>query len=315
MFCGAVYPPRLLSSQCPPLFRRRILHGLIWSMDCATLEQANLWITSHSETYPHLHLHFLPAMSIQWWRKWKKGKKKNIYKKKKNIPQAQNGLNYQSATGEKLPSFVFHAAAARERAAIPLPLDWADYAQVSAAAKKADYLCPNRVVSLETQDAIISMGRVIIGDQAYVTVRCWHRMRQSLTNEGFYMCEVNKVLPLNSCALPLSNCLRLLNVDSCRFIVFWPAALASSEGCGTRPVEASTQLNCWLHQLGFRVKQKTDQAPSRSLFTNEAFRNSDGFLPCRVSHSVLVHHCSRVFLLFVCLQMVTRWIWSDQIDN
>lgn len=146
-----------------------------------------------------------------------------MYKKKKNMlegPQAQDGLNYQSAIEKKLPSFVFHAAAAREHAAIPLPLDWADYAQVSAAAKKADYLCPNRVVSLETQDAIISMGRVIIGDQAYVTVRCWHRMRRSLTNEGFYMCEVNKVLPLNSCALPLSNCLRLLNVDSCRFIVF-----------------------------------------------------------------------------------------------
>lgn len=44
-------------------------------------------------------------------------------------------------------SFGFHATAARERAAIPLLLDWADYAQVSAAAKKADYLCPNRVVS------------------------------------------------------------------------------------------------------------------------------------------------------------------------
>lgn len=70
-------------------------------------------------------------------------------------------------------------------------LDWTDYAQVSAAAKKADYLCPNRVVSLETQDAIISMERVIIGDQAHLTVRCWHRMRQSLTNEGFYMAEVN----------------------------------------------------------------------------------------------------------------------------
>lgn len=84
-----------------------------------------------------------------------------------------------------------------------LPLDWADYAQVSAAAKKADYLCPNRVVSLETQDAIISMGRVIIGDQAHVTVRRWRGMRQSLTNEGFYMCEVNKVLPLNSRGLPV----------------------------------------------------------------------------------------------------------------
>ena len=95
----------------------------------------------------------------------------------------------------------------RERAAIPLPLDWADYAQVSAAAKKADYLCPNRVVSLETQDAIISMGRVIIGDQAHVTVRCWRRMRQSLTNEGFYMCEVNKVLPLKS--YELSVCFSL----------------------------------------------------------------------------------------------------------
>lgn len=92
-------------------------------------------------------------------------------------------------------SFGFHATAARERAAIPLLLDWADYAQVSAAAKKADYLCPNRVVSLETQDAIISMGRVIIGDQANLTVRCWHWMRQSLTNEGFYMCEVNKGSP------------------------------------------------------------------------------------------------------------------------
>lgn len=92
-------------------------------------------------------------------------------------PQTQDGLNYQSATGGggEAPSFVFHAVAARERAAIPLPLDWADYAQVSAAAKKADYLCPNRVVSLETQDAIISMGRVIIVDQDHVTVRCMAR--------------------------------------------------------------------------------------------------------------------------------------------
>ncbi len=65
---------------------------------------------------------------------------------------------------------MFHAAAARAHAAIPLPLDWADYTQVSAAAKKADYLCPNRVVSLETPDAIISEGRVIMGDQAHVTV-------------------------------------------------------------------------------------------------------------------------------------------------
>lgn len=97
---------------------------------------------------------------------------------------------------------MFHAMAARERAAIPSPLDWADYAQVSAAAKKADYLCPNRVVSLETQDAIISMGTVIIGDQAHITVRCWRRMRQSLTNEGFHMCEVNKVLPLFLLHLP-----------------------------------------------------------------------------------------------------------------
>lgn len=78
----------------------------------------------------------------------------------------------------RISAFVFHAAAERERAAIPFPLDWADYAQVSAAAKKADYLCPNRVVSLETQDAIISMGRVIIEDQAQVTVR---RMAQDET--------------------------------------------------------------------------------------------------------------------------------------
>lgn len=59
-----------------------------------------------------------------------------------------------------------------------LLLDWVDYAQVSTAAKKADYLCPNRVVSFETQDAIIFMGRVIIEDQAHVTVR---RMAQEET--------------------------------------------------------------------------------------------------------------------------------------
>lgn len=105
----------------------------------------------------------------------------------------------QSRTTEYLHRFAFNAAAAPECAAILLTLDWADYAQVSAAARKADYLCPNRVVSLETQDAIISMGRVIIGDQALVTVRCWHVMRQSLSNEGLYMCEVNQVLPFNSC--------------------------------------------------------------------------------------------------------------------
>lgn len=59
--------------------------------------------------------------------------------------------------------------------------------------KKADYLCPNRVVSLETGDAIISTGWVIIADQARVSVRDARRwMRQSLTNEGFYMCEVRR---------------------------------------------------------------------------------------------------------------------------
>lgn len=85
------------------------------------------------------------------------------------------------------------------RAAILFPsLDWADYTQVSAAArgekkKKADYLCPNRVVSLEAGDAIISTGWVIIADQARVSVRdARHWMRQSLTNEGFYMCEVRR---------------------------------------------------------------------------------------------------------------------------
>lgn len=59
--------------------------------------------------------------------------------------------------------------------------------------KKADYLCPNRVVSLETGDAIISTGWVIIADQARVSVGDARRgMRQSLTNEGFYMCEVRR---------------------------------------------------------------------------------------------------------------------------
>lgn len=58
--------------------------------------------------------------------------------------------------------------------------------------KRADYLCPNRVVSLETGDAIISTGWVIIADQARVSVGDARRgMRQSLTNEGFYMCEVS----------------------------------------------------------------------------------------------------------------------------
>lgn len=76
-----------------------------------------------------------------------------------------------------------------------LLLDWADYAQVSAAAKKSDYLCPNRVVSLETRDGIISTGRVIMEDQTHLTVRWWQRMRQSLTNEGFYRYEVNKGNP------------------------------------------------------------------------------------------------------------------------
>lgn len=82
-------------------------------------------------------------------------------------------LNY--GTGGEFHRLCIFPAAAGERAAIPLLLDWADYAQVSAAAKKADYLCPNRVVSLETQDAIISMGRIIIEDQAHVTVRCMAR--------------------------------------------------------------------------------------------------------------------------------------------
>lgn len=86
---------------------------------------------------------------MRFYEKWQKTRLQ------KKPPQTQDGLNYQSATGGEASSFVFHGAVA----AIPLPLDWADYAQVSAAAKKADYLCPNRVVSLETQDAIISMGR------------------------------------------------------------------------------------------------------------------------------------------------------------
>lgn len=60
----------------------------------------------------------------------------------------------------------------RERACChSLPLDWADYVQVSTTAKKADYSRPNRVVSLETQDVIISTGGVIIEDQAHVAVR------------------------------------------------------------------------------------------------------------------------------------------------
>lgn len=71
-------------------------------------------------------------------------------------------------------------------------LDWVDYSQVSAAAGKADYLCPNRVVSLETWDAIISMRRVIKEDQTHLTVRHWQNTRQSLTNEGSNMCEVNE---------------------------------------------------------------------------------------------------------------------------
>lgn len=37
-------------------------------------------------------------------------------------PQAQDGLNYWSATGGEASSFVFHAATARERAAIPCRL-------------------------------------------------------------------------------------------------------------------------------------------------------------------------------------------------
>lgn len=89
-----------------------------------------------------------------------------------------------------------------------MPLDWADYAQVSAAARKADYLCPNRVVSLETGDAIVSTGRVIMEDQAHATVRDAMRgMRQSLTNEGFYMCEVNEVFLPDPGALPVWFCL------------------------------------------------------------------------------------------------------------
>lgn len=46
---------------------------------------------------------------------------------------------------------------------------------------------------METGDAIISTGWVIIADQARVSVRdARHWMRQSLTNEGFYMCEVRR---------------------------------------------------------------------------------------------------------------------------
>lgn len=93
---------------------------------------------------------------------------------------------------------MFGAAAARERAAIPSRLAGQIMLRYQPQTKEADYLCPNRVVSLETQDAIISTGRVIIGDQAHVTVRCWRGMRQSLTNEGFYIFEVNKVLLCNS---------------------------------------------------------------------------------------------------------------------
>lgn len=116
-------------------------------------------------------------------------------------PQTQDGLNYRSATGQSSFIVCVSCRGCKRACCHSLLLHWADYTQVSAAAKKADYLCPNRVVSLETQDAIISVGRVIIGDQAHVTVKCWRRMRQSLTNEGFYMCEVNKVLARNSCKL------------------------------------------------------------------------------------------------------------------
>lgn len=85
----------------------------------------------------------------------------------------------------------------RRRAAIPFPsLDWADYTQVSAAArrKKKRITCVQIELSVwKRGDAIISTGWVIIADQAHVSVRDGRRwMRQSLTNEGFYMCEVRR---------------------------------------------------------------------------------------------------------------------------
>lgn len=52
--------------------------------------------------------------------KKKGGEKKKIHASKS--PETQDGLNYRSAIGGEASSFVFHAAAARERAAIPCRL-------------------------------------------------------------------------------------------------------------------------------------------------------------------------------------------------
>ena len=106
----AYYP----SSWYPPLFSGRMPHGLIWSLDCSILRQDNLQIASNSTTYSHLHLHFLPAMSLQWWGKWKK-----IHASK---PTSPGWAKLPECNRGEASSFVFHAAAARERAAIPCRL-------------------------------------------------------------------------------------------------------------------------------------------------------------------------------------------------
>lgn len=64
------------------------------------------------------------------------------------------------------------------------------------------------------------MGTAIIEDQAHITVRCWRGMRQSLTNDGFYMCEVNKVLPLFMLHIVLVYII-LYYIVSCSFIVVY----------------------------------------------------------------------------------------------
>lgn len=85
------------------------------------------------------------------------------------------------------------AACCHSLSVAPLGRLYSGISRSSEKKKKADYLCPNRVVSLETRDAIISTRWVIIADQAGVSVRDARRwMRQSLTNEGFYMCEVRR---------------------------------------------------------------------------------------------------------------------------
>lgn len=111
LWCNLSPVEILQSSQYPPPFSGRIQLNLI----CSILAQANLWITSDS-TYPHLHLYFLPPMQAATVMK-KRGKKTTSLKK----PTIPGWAKLLECRG-RISSSVFHAAAARERAAIPCRL-------------------------------------------------------------------------------------------------------------------------------------------------------------------------------------------------